>query len=100
MVPYEIYYYLFYLQWSWATNPLSDVKVGVYGTNDEEYCSASSSGTCTRRFDVVGTFSFSSGIVVKSNKLEFSGNVIVKESQDLQTKLNVFVKGIPISLII
>ena len=64
-----------FVQWSWATNRESNIKVGVCPTTTDDayvytaqdcYCQPSASGKCHHRYNLAGTYYFTSGVVAAS----------------------------------
>ena len=88
------------LQWSWGSNPMSKLSIGVHQSSQLSslfdgtgFTSArSSSGSYKYRFERPGTFYFSSGNVDTAGRIQMSGKIIVNELvssiADITLKIN------------
>lgn len=94
---------LYFFQFSWASDPISNIKIGIYPARSmkpmdydalEFYCAPASRGVCNRRYDVPGTYYYTSGQVTGGNDpVAFSGKVIVLDVKQRTTPLLVLKKG-------
>eukprot|EP00794_Sanderia_malayensis_P006709 gene6709-7471_t len=89
------------VKWSWGSNPLSNLKIGVYqstqlsslydGTGFSS--SRGSSGTYTFKSERPGTFYFSSGAIDPAGRIKMNGRIEVGPLKSSIANINVIVAG-------
>lgn len=98
------FFYTFFFQWNWATNPESGIAIGIYPATSEDYlndysegdvlCPPMPSGKCLHRFNVKGVFYFTTGKFISGTNFAFGVRVTVVDKPDTITvPVNVFISG-------